>query len=376
MHRRTFLQASASLATAGCFSTLSAAETADPTSIYSQPPAFSIVPIVGDGKWIWREPPEEESGYLEPRSFELEVGIELKGRGRASQIMATTPTPLEYPEQSIDDSGIKTQGCRAQIRKVSEHAAQLIMAAPSIQKGQTLAASARFKITLRKDYRGFRRDGFPAKQQLPSKFDRRTLSAGPGIQSRDRSVRELAKELSHSTDHPWDQAVNFHQWVWKNIEARIGNYTSVTKAIKNRIGDCEERAAVFVALCRASNIPARLVWIPNHNWAEFYLVNHEGEGHWIPVHTAAYSWFGWTGVHELVLQKGDNVYIPERRLRERLVSDWMQWQGARPEVSFSANLIPVAQGDTDPGPGARSKDKRGRWLSVGKHPMDSKGRTQ
>ena len=27
---------------------------------------------------------------------------------------------------------------------------------------------------------------------------------------------------------------------------------------------------MLVALCRAGGIPARLVWVPNHNWAEFY----------------------------------------------------------------------------------------------------------
>ena len=38
------------------------------------PPIHSISPVVGDGKWIWNDPPEE-TGYLEPREYELEVGI-------------------------------------------------------------------------------------------------------------------------------------------------------------------------------------------------------------------------------------------------------------------------------------------------------------
>ena len=50
-----------------------------------------------------------------------------------------------------------------------------------------------------------------------------------------------------------------------------------------------------------------------HNWAEFYLLDEQGEGHWIPAHTAAYSWFGWTGAHELVIQKGDNIRPPHNR---------------------------------------------------------------
>ena len=44
---------------------------------------------------------------------------------------------------------------------------------------------------------------------------------------------------------------------------------------------CEERAAVFIAFCRAVGIPARLVWVPSHNWAEFFLVDNDGKGQWI-----------------------------------------------------------------------------------------------
>ena len=59
-------------------------------------------------------------------------------------------------------------------------------------------------------------------------------------------------------------------------------------ALLNKQGDCTEYSALFTALCRISNIPARLVaglkhdsssdsWI-RHAWAEFYY-----NGFWIPV---------------------------------------------------------------------------------------------
>jgi hypothetical protein len=129
---------------------------------------------------------------------------------------------------------------------------------------------------------------------------------------------------------------------------------------------------VFVALCRASGIPARLVWVPNHNWAEFYLVDHAGEGHWIPSHTSAYSWFGWTGAHEMVLQKGDNVAVPEKSKAQRLLADWLQWSGSQPKVHFLASIKPVAASlADDAGPGARSKDAKGEWVLDGTHALDA-----
>lgn len=72
------------------------------------------------------------------------------------------------------------------------------------------------------------------------------------------------------------RAARLAQWVPRNIRPQIGRFTSVEKALADRRGDCEEMSAVFVALCRAGGIPARLVWIPNHNWAEFYLTDEQG----------------------------------------------------------------------------------------------------
>src|SRR5205814_6505632 len=145
-------------------------------------------------------------------------------------------------------------------------------------------------------------------------------------------------------------------WIPRNIRPQIGSYTSVTAAVDNRRGDCEEMSAVFVALCRSVGIPARLVWVPNHNWAEFYLTDHQGEGHWIPAHTACYSWFGWTGVHELVLQKGDRLYVPEQHKQLRLLEDWLQGAGRKPRARYTAELTPQPPAEgADPGPGARRK---------------------
>ncbi len=67
-----------------------------------------------------------------------------------------------------------------------------------------------------------------------------------------------------------------------------------------------------------------------------------GDGHWIPAHTACYRWFGWTGAHELVLQKGDRLRIPQRGGLFRLIDDWAQWSGKQPGVSYLADLEPLA----------------------------------
>ena len=67
------------------------------------PPAFSVIPVVGDGHWIWNEPPADGVGYLEPRSYSLKIGIELEALGDADSVLATTPVPVAHPEQKIED---------------------------------------------------------------------------------------------------------------------------------------------------------------------------------------------------------------------------------------------------------------------------------
>ncbi len=336
------------------------------------PPAYSVIPVVGDGKWIWKEPPESETRYLEPRSYDVSVGIEMEGTGPASDITSTTVAPLEYPEQKILDSSIDARGCQAQIRSLAEGAGQLVLSAAEISRGQMIRAVARFRMTLFKQFFDYQAEMFPAKQEVPPDVRKTYLQDSPGIQVRSRQVRSLAKELSSGTPkHPFEQARAFAEWVPKNIQPQIGSYTSVTAALDDRRGDCEEMAAVFVALCRAVGVPARLVWIPNHNWAEFYLTDRDGRGHWIPAHTACYSWFGFNGVHELVLQKGDRVVLPEKRKQVRLLADWMRYSGSAPKVRYTAELTPLA-GDSggDAGPGARRKDEKGEWQVVGNHPLD------
>ena len=74
-------------------------------------------------------------------------------------------------------------------------------------------------------------------------------------------------------------------------------------------------------------------------------------------------------MHEIVLQKGDRVPLPDRQT-VRLVYDYVRCLGKRPEVFFTANLTPVAEGDQDAGPGARQKQKNGQWKLIDEHSAD------
>ena len=363
MDRRHFLELGLGAAVCGGMRVLGHDQCDLQSEAMPAPPAFSVIPVVGDGKWIWNSPPRGETGYLEPRPFLLNIGIELVGQGNGTQIKATTPLPIDCPEQKLDGGEVQSQGCEAQVRDLGENARQLSLSAPQIAPGQTISAKVKYKATLSKQYHNYRREQFPQKQIVPADVAKQYLGESPGIQTRSKEVHDLLKSLSGDLKHPWDLAEKFAGWIPRNIRPQIGPYTGVITALEKRQGDCAEMSAVFVALCRAAGIPARLVWVPNHNWSEMYLTDKDGKGHWLPVHTACYFWFGWTGAHELVIQKGDRLHIPDRGSRPfRLQEDWLQWGGHRPTPRYLAELTPQpvkTGGDPGPGAGGRSRPASG-----------------
>ena len=330
----------------------------------------TTVDVVGDGKWVWTKPPAEKRGLLEPRSFDLKVVISMQGTGGAVNIKSTTIVPVELPEQKIESANVQTQGCVATLRQIAPACGQLILAAPSIVQGQVIRAVAHFRLTMLKQYFGYKKEQFPAEQTFDKTFSKAYLYDDPGITTRIRSVRDLAHKIGDEHGHPFDKARAFKHWVRKHIKMRPGRYTSVVAAIRDAIGDCEERASVFAAFCRICGIPTRSVWAPNHVWAEFVLKDHDGVGHWIPAHTSAYTWFGYTGVHELVLQKGDEIRIPEQKQPVRFAHDWVQWKGAKPRVQYTGVLTPIPnQAGADPGPGGWIKTPKPQWVP-GEHELD------
>ena len=105
------------------------------------------------------------------------------------------------------------------------------------------------------------------------------------IQSDQPEIRELlAQILTSETTAPRDKARKIMDWVYRNIEKRpVLSLPDALSTLKNRMGDCNEHAALFAALARAAGIPCRieagLAYLNGsfyyHAWNSVYL------GKWI-----------------------------------------------------------------------------------------------
>jgi len=106
------------------------------------------------------------------------------------------------------------------------------------------------------------------------------------IEKDDDQIRKIANAIKAQTKI--DTVRQAYMYVLDNME--YGGFKEkdlgALDALKNKKGDCSEYTALFVALCRADDIPARVVYgytsdykdTPKHAWAEVYLKKYG----WVP----------------------------------------------------------------------------------------------
>lgn len=114
-----------------------------------------------------------------------------------------------------------------------------------------------------------------------------------------------AWRLTHRSETTQEKARALLEWVHHEVEAASVSQASTAEMVfRDRRGDCTEYSLLFVALCKAVGIPARLAqgamyvdglvpFFGWHQWAEF----HDGQG-WIGV-DPAWNQFGVDATHVL-----------------------------------------------------------------------------
>ncbi len=112
------------------------------------------------------------------------------------------------------------------------------------------------------------------------------LTPTPFIQSNDKEIISLAKEIIRDEKDSLRAARMINDWVYNNIEKRpVVSIPSAKDVLKMRAGDCNEHTTLFVAIARAAKIPSRInvgiVYLGSrffyHAWPEVYV------GRWVAV---------------------------------------------------------------------------------------------
>lgn len=276
---------------------------------------------------------------------QYQIGMTVTAQGGACRgIYATAPVPTDWPEQHVaiikEESTPTVQA--SEYRIIGGTVKQLLVSMPYIPAGDEAKALVtlevrRFSQTPPTDTSIY---VLPNEKKMPKEL-RVYLTPSPSIESNHSKIRAIAKELAaeHKDADAWKRVEAIYDWTREKVEYKKGPLKGAIRSLADGTGDCEELSSLFIAICRASNIPARIVWVPDHCYPEFYLEDREGKGYWFPCQAAGTREFGGITEHRPILQKGDNFQVPEKKERVRYVAEYLTGKGGNPKVKFHRDQL-------------------------------------
>ena len=218
----------------------------------------------------------------------------------------------------------------------------MLVRIPSLFPGRTAKVLVTYEITRKEIVAPVDPSIYSVPDRLPRAL-RQYLGPSPYIESRHSKIRSLAKEVVGDQQCAWDQVEAIYDYVRENVEYKEGSLKGALAALRDGYGDCEELSSLFIAMCRAQQIPARMVWVPDHCYPEFYLVDDRGEGHWFPCQAAGTRAFGSMPEMRPILQKGDSFRVPEYDKPQRYVAEFLKGNvirgGGQPEVAWIREYV-------------------------------------
>lgn len=326
--------------------------------------------------------------YGEPRVSHYRVGVKVTAkRGGVQKIRAMVAVPLACDEQQVTivEEDISPQVGKLAYRDLASGASggarQMLVTIPLLPAGEEAHAILKYEVRIRPILPPEQTDGFLIPKK-PDRNIRRYLGRSPYIEVGHRKIRAAVKQAwakldappelpisaeqdgstgkedatepadnsadnptgsateSHGSPTDWQRVEAIYDYVQETVKYLEGPDKSAVKALRDRQGDCQAISALFVAMCRTGKIPARIVWVHEHSYPEFYLEDATGQGHWFPCESSGMRAFGEMPLTRTILQKGDSFRVPERRGETlRYASDYLLGLpispgGGKPKVRY------------------------------------------
>jgi hypothetical protein len=274
------------------------------------------------------------------------VGMVITAQqGPCGGIYATIPVPTDWPEQEVkivaEDVSDNVQ--RVRYRTLDDGVRQLLVSVARLSPAEKATVLITFEVTRHALLAPPDTGVFRLPEQIP-RDDRKYLASSPLIESRDSKIRDLAREVTADQPDAWSKVEALCNWVKENIDHQNVPAKGAAKAVREGAGNHEDLASVFIACCRALKIPARTVWVPDYCYAEFYLEDQDGNGYWIPCELKEKSTFGTMPEKATILQKGENITVPEKKEPQRFVPEFVKGKVGRgmgrPSVNFIRQVLP------------------------------------
>ncbi len=302
-------------------------------------------PSVADESPVVDESTPSPLEYIAPKTIDMQIGVRIAAPdGAMLGTLATTVFPTEWPEQKVEiiQSNIPSN-VHSSFRDLPGGNRQLLLQVQAIPANSIVEATVTVRIQKSHIVGPTDTTRFVIPKRLPRDVSA-FMSNSPYIEATSSEVKKIVREIEASdplTD--WKKVEMLYDWVRDNITYQVGDLKTVREALRDKKGDCEELTSTFVALCRAARVPARVVWIPNHCYPEFYLEDETGAGYWFPCQVAGTRNFGSMPEYLPILQKGDRFKVPEKNEVQRYIADFLSSKKVAsksdPRVEFVRQLL-------------------------------------
>jgi transglutaminase-like putative cysteine protease len=222
------------------------------------------------------------------------MDIDLSEHDKDKEVKVWIPYPVSDKDQTI--SGIKISGDYAESAVYTDKDFSTPMLFARWNKG---AASRKLNFVFDVDRQEVSRRDFPAKEAAWDSADYAPYLKGTSLSPTTGPVKVLADKITGGKTTVLTKAQAIYEWIVENMYRDPATYGcgqgDVCTLLEKPGGKCADIHSVFVALARASGIPAYEVfglrlakkgsedvstW--QHCWAEFFL---PGYG-WVPVDPA------------------------------------------------------------------------------------------
>ncbi len=268
---------------------------------------------------------EAKPQYWATRTMEMRFGLAFSaGDNYCTALHATLPFPMTWPEQEVELIGFDMpEFARYKLRPQKQGAGEIVIDMDQMAPNDTFDVIG--KVRIKKSFIKPPED--PSLLQFAKSPQRKKelqlyLNESPYIESKHRLVRDIAIKIREEEhESAWNHVEAIYDYVRETIQYMPGEIRTSTEALRDGTGDCEEMTSVFIAICRASNIPARCVWVPDHCYPEFYLEDEKGNGYWFPCQVAGDRQFGQMNEYRPILQKGDRFKTPESKKEVRYLAE-------------------------------------------------------
>jgi transglutaminase-like putative cysteine protease len=191
----------------------------------------------------------------------------------------------DYPNQrNVQYISISPQPDAIVSKDIDGNTIEFYDLSDEVQEGKDIIITRRFKFTAYET-------AFKINPSAVGEFDTRDplyryYTRTQEFMELTPEVIRLAKQIVGNEKNPYFMAKAIYAWCVNNISYKYPPNRGIRYCLPRRTGDCGSYSLIFVSLCRAVGIPARVAnghWcckakLNYHVWPEFYLPNYG----WIP----------------------------------------------------------------------------------------------